>query len=357
MPARSAVSRIRFASSPVRASGFVQRTALPCFAQSVDRLLVKVVRQPDDHRVGLGVRDRLLEVGRPLGHALRLGERARALLRPRVHDLHAVAIPLPVQGARVEEADQARAEHRRPVSAHVFRATSRWHFLENGPRWGPRLTPTLRRRVRCSNASRARRARSSEASEICADDDRRRRARALLRHGPFAHPRRGDVPALRLVSRLQPDRGAVADFPHAGRGRERTAAGDVPRARRGAGGDDPRELPAASERRADGLQRRRHDRRPDRDGPGRPRARAPRDRRHLRRALARVGLAALVGHAPGRPRGRRARPLHAGRRCTGRGRRRARRPGLDRRRRRARERGQGADRRSSSSSAASCLRF
>ena len=34
MPARSTVSRIRFASSAVRASGFVQRTALPCFAQS-----------------------------------------------------------------------------------------------------------------------------------------------------------------------------------------------------------------------------------------------------------------------------------------------------------------------------------
>ena len=58
-PARSTVSRIRFASAPVRASGFVQSTALPCAARERDRLLVQVVRQADDHRVGLRVRDRL----------------------------------------------------------------------------------------------------------------------------------------------------------------------------------------------------------------------------------------------------------------------------------------------------------
>ena len=77
MPARSAVSSIRFASSAVRASGFVQRTAFPCFAQSSTASSCSWFGSPIDDRVGLGVGDRLLEVGRPLGDAV-LGAKAFA---------------------------------------------------------------------------------------------------------------------------------------------------------------------------------------------------------------------------------------------------------------------------------------
>ena len=47
--------------------------------------------------------------------------------------------------------------------------------------------------------------------------DRRRRPRPPVRHRPLADPGRGDVPALRLVPRVQPDRRAVDDVPHPGR--------------------------------------------------------------------------------------------------------------------------------------------
>ena len=77
-----------------------------------DRLLVQVVRQPDDDDVGLGMGDRLLEVGRRARHAVVARERLGALGRARVDDVHAVAAALAVQRLRVEEADQARAEHR-----------------------------------------------------------------------------------------------------------------------------------------------------------------------------------------------------------------------------------------------------
>ena len=53
--------------------------------------------------------------------------------------------------------------------------------------------------------------------------DRRRRARPPVRDRPLADPGRGDVPALRLVPGLQPDRRAVDDVPHPGR-RARTAS-------------------------------------------------------------------------------------------------------------------------------------
>ena len=54
-----------------------------------------------------------------------------------------------------------------------------------------------------------------------------------LRHGPLADGRRGDVPALRLVPGLPPDRRAVDDLSQPGRRGQRPAAGDVPGERPG----------------------------------------------------------------------------------------------------------------------------
>ena len=74
--------------------------------------------------------------------------------------------------------------------------------------------------------------------------DRQRRPRPSVRHRAQPHPRRGDVPALRLVPGVPPDRRAVDDVPHPGRRRQRAAAGDVHRARRGPRRGDPVQLQA-----------------------------------------------------------------------------------------------------------------
>ncbi len=47
-------------------------------------------------------------------------ERVGALLGARVDDVDAVAVALAVQRAGVEEADQARPEHRHLVAVHAF---------------------------------------------------------------------------------------------------------------------------------------------------------------------------------------------------------------------------------------------
>ena len=70
-----------------------------------------------------------------------------------------------------------------------------------------------------------------------------RRPRPPLRDGPLAHPGRGDVPALRLVSGVQPHRRAVDDVPYPGGRRERSAPGDGDRADARTGRGDPLELP------------------------------------------------------------------------------------------------------------------
>ena len=85
----------------------------------LERLEVQMIGQADHDRVGVRVRDRLLEIGRDAGHVVLARERLGALLRPGVDDLHTVAVPLAVQRPRVEEPDQARPEHRHPVAVHV----------------------------------------------------------------------------------------------------------------------------------------------------------------------------------------------------------------------------------------------
>ena len=186
--------------------------------------------------------------------------------------------------------------------------------------------------------------------------DRRRRARALLRHRPLAHPGRGAVPALRLVPRLRAARRAVDDVPHAGRRRERPAAGDGDRARRGLRGEHPRQLPPAPDRRRDGVQRGGTTAVPIEMAMAFRAAGLARDRGDVGRALARRAGAALLGHAAARPRGRRARPVHAaGRRARRGGRRRA--SARARRSRRSRSRTRSrCGRPSCSRSAARCRR-
>ena len=72
--------------------------------------------------------------------------------------------------------------------------------------------------------------------------DRRRRPRPSVRDRPLADPGRGDVPPLRLVPRVQPDRRAVDDVPHPGRRGQRPAPGDVHRADARPGRGHPVEL-------------------------------------------------------------------------------------------------------------------
>ena len=80
------------------------------------RFLVQVVRQPDHDRVHLGVRDRLLEVRRRVWDAVLVGEGASVLLRAGIDHVHSIAAALTVHCQRVEQADQAGAEHRHPVA-------------------------------------------------------------------------------------------------------------------------------------------------------------------------------------------------------------------------------------------------
>ena len=82
----------------------------------LDRLLVHVVGQTDDDDVGLGMRNRLLEVRRRVRHAVLTGERLGALRGARVDDVDAVAAAARVQRPRIEEADQAGSQHREPMT-------------------------------------------------------------------------------------------------------------------------------------------------------------------------------------------------------------------------------------------------
>ena len=85
-----------------------------------------------------------------------------------------------------------------------------------------------------------RRTRIEAGQPVVRRGHRRRRPRPPVRDRPLADPGRGDVPALRLVSRLQPDGRAVDDLPHPGGRGERPAPGDVHRARARAGRGHPR---------------------------------------------------------------------------------------------------------------------
>ena len=173
--------------------------------------------------------------------------------------MHAVAIALPVQRSRVEEADETRAQHAHPVPDHRAAPSSFVDDVSTEPTRYLAAAKDLLDRLE-SQSERRRPGRDA----LCRRD-RRGRARPPLRHRPLPHPGRGDVPALRLLSRLPSDRGALDDLPHAGRRRERPAPGDVHRAGRRARRDDPRQLRARAAGRDDRLQRRRADRGADRD--------------------------------------------------------------------------------------------
>ena len=137
---------------------------------------------------------------------------------------------------------------------------------------GRRLVP------RCRGGARAPRADPGggdrDREPLVRGGDRGRRPRPPVRDGPLADAGRGDVPALRLVSRVQPDRRAVDDVPHPGGGGERPAAGDVHRAHVGPGRGHPVELPVRPARRDDRVLGERPDGRPRRDGEGRASAAA-----------------------------------------------------------------------------------
>ena len=90
----------------------------------VDRLLVELVRQADHDRVGVRMRDGPLEVGRPLRDVVLGAEGSRPLLGARVDEVHAIAVALPVERHRVEEADQAGPEHRHLVTFHAVASCS-----------------------------------------------------------------------------------------------------------------------------------------------------------------------------------------------------------------------------------------
>ena len=189
--------------------------------------------------------------------------------------------------------------------------------------------------------------------------DRRRRPGAPLRHRPLAHPGRGDVPALRLLPRLQPARGAVDDVPHPGGGRQRPAPGDVHRAHAGPRGGHPVQLHVRAARRDDGLLRQRACR------PCRSRWRGARRRAACASSPSPRWPSRMSGEpdpARGRAAARRGgpghRPVHATRRrdVSHRRARHAGRPGLHARRRGHRQLASRSAWRSCSRSAAPCRR-
>ena len=116
--------RCRASASPpprVRASGFVQSTALPCFAQSSTASSWRWFGRP---MTTVSVSGCAIASSRSVvhsGHVVLGAERARPLLGARVDDVHAVAVALAVQRHRVEEADQAGPEHRHLVTVHAVR--------------------------------------------------------------------------------------------------------------------------------------------------------------------------------------------------------------------------------------------
>ncbi len=133
-------------------------------------------------------------------------------------------------------------------------------------RVGPRTWDRSRDRRRdlAARGGRGPRARDRDAGRRHRDRqpvvcrcDRRGRPRPPVRHRPLADPGRGDVPALRVLPGVQPDRRAVHDVPHTGRGGQRTAPGDVHRARPGPRRGHPVQLPLRRPRRDDGLLRQR----------------------------------------------------------------------------------------------------
>ena len=81
-----------------------------------DRLLVQEVGERDDHHVRIRMVDRGGQVGRRLRDRPSLAERRSAPLAARVHDRHAIAAALAVQGHRVEVGDEPGTEHRDPVA-------------------------------------------------------------------------------------------------------------------------------------------------------------------------------------------------------------------------------------------------
>ena len=156
--------------------------------------------------------------------------------------------------------------------------------------------------------------RDRDGQPVVCRRDRRRRPRPPVRDRPLAHPGRGDVPALRLVPGLQPDRRAVDDVPHPGRGRQRPAPGDVHRAHARPGRGHPVQLPVRARRRDDGVLGERPDGRARRDGARGAGPRAAGHRRDVGRAV-HVRGAGARGRQPAARGGRpRHRPVHAPRR-------------------------------------------
>ena len=308
----------------------------PCRARAeLDRLLVQVVRQPDHDRVGLGMGDRLFEVGRRLRDAVVGAERARPLLGAGVDDVDAVAIALTVQRSRVEETDETRAEHAHLVADHRSTPSA---FDERREHRAYAATS----RGRQALLDRLESQRGADRAGVAALR-RRDRGGGLVHLFGTGHsripveemfPRYGSYPGFHPIVELSmtfhtqvvgANGQRQAMFIERVEGLAETILSNF-------------ELRPA--RRDDRLQRRRRDGGADRDGARRALAWADGRRGDVRRRRPTPG----TGRAPTRSRGRRARPLHAGRRRARRARRRrhAGRAGLDDRRGGARERGQGA---------------
>ena len=97
-------------------------------------------------------------------------------------------------------------------------------------------------------------------------DHPRRAHGPRLRLGPQPDHGRGDVAAVRLVPRLQPDRRTLADVSQPRRRRQRPAAGDVPRKRQRPGRANPPQLRSLARGLGPGHLLQRLQRRADRDG-------------------------------------------------------------------------------------------
>ena len=102
----------------VATQGLGDEHGLAGLGDGSDGFLVQEVRQGDDHDVRIGVPDGGLHIGRRLGHVMARREGLASSCGAGVDHADAVTTALPVQGQRVEVADEPGAEHGHVVLLH-----------------------------------------------------------------------------------------------------------------------------------------------------------------------------------------------------------------------------------------------